>query len=284
MIEAWTRRDVLRTLVASAGLPALRAAAAPRRRVAIIGGGMAGVSLAWLLDGSCDVFLVEARSSIGGNVRSVEIALGGRTLVVDMGAQYFHPGPYPLYTALLSLLGLYPPAPSGQGTSHAFPASWAGDNEPNFGDNGLPSVIIAGQSAAMSGYAIWGHDTGGYQDTNSILMNGSTTFRPKLVIYADDTIANVSASPGGGSVTPIIPVFIDPSNGNHFANHTFDRVYLCNTTGHEIDFTFTLTGVGSCGVTVTTPNLHLPDQLGGFLNFVGVYWWEAYAHCDTIIV
>jgi alpha-glucosidase (family GH31 glycosyl hydrolase) len=30
----------------------------------------------------------------------------------------------------------------------------------------LPSVIIAGQSAAMSGYAIWGHDTGGYQDTN----------------------------------------------------------------------------------------------------------------------
>src|SRR5689334_17867684 len=123
MIEAWTRRDVLRTLVASAGLPALRAAAAPRRRVAIIGGGMAGVSLAWLLDGSCDVFLVEARSSIGGNVRSVEITLGGRTLVVDMGAQYFHPGPYPLYTALLSLLGLYPPAPSGQGTSHAFPAS-----------------------------------------------------------------------------------------------------------------------------------------------------------------
>jgi alpha-D-xyloside xylohydrolase len=50
--------------------------------------------------------------------------------------------------------------------SQAFPGSWAGDNEPNFGDNGLPGVIVAGQSAAMSGYAIWGHDTGGYQDTN----------------------------------------------------------------------------------------------------------------------
>ena len=48
----------------------------------------------------------------------------------------------------------------------AFPAHWAGDNEPNFGDNGLPSVIRASQSAAMSGYALWGHDTGGYQDTN----------------------------------------------------------------------------------------------------------------------
>jgi alpha-D-xyloside xylohydrolase len=57
-------------------------------------------------------------------------------------------------------------ARSGFVGSQAFPGSWAGDNEPNFGDNGLPSVIVAGQSAAMSGYAIWGHDTGGYQDTN----------------------------------------------------------------------------------------------------------------------
>lgn len=57
-------------------------------------------------------------------------------------------------------------ARSGFTGSHAFPGSWAGDNEPNFGDNGLPSVIVAGQSAAMSGYAIWGHDIGGYQNTN----------------------------------------------------------------------------------------------------------------------
>lgn len=55
---------------------------------------------------------------------------------------------------------------SGFVGSPSFPGSWAGDNEPNFGDNGLPGVIVAGQSAAMSGYAIWGHDTGGYQDTN----------------------------------------------------------------------------------------------------------------------
>jgi len=57
-------------------------------------------------------------------------------------------------------------ARSGFIGSQAFPAHWAGDNEPNFGDNGLRSVIRAAQSAAMSGYAIWGHDTGGYQDTN----------------------------------------------------------------------------------------------------------------------
>jgi alpha-D-xyloside xylohydrolase len=55
---------------------------------------------------------------------------------------------------------------SGFVGSQSFPSSWGGDNEPNFGDNGLPGVIVAGQSAAVSGYAIWGHDTGGYQDTN----------------------------------------------------------------------------------------------------------------------
>jgi alpha-D-xyloside xylohydrolase len=57
-------------------------------------------------------------------------------------------------------------ARSGFVGSQASPGCWAGDNEPNFGDNGLPAVIVAGQSAAMSGYAIWGHDIGGYQDTN----------------------------------------------------------------------------------------------------------------------
>jgi len=57
-------------------------------------------------------------------------------------------------------------ARSGFAGSQAFPGCWAGDNEPNFGDNGLPGVIAAGQSAAMSGFAIWSHDIGGYQDSN----------------------------------------------------------------------------------------------------------------------
>jgi alpha-D-xyloside xylohydrolase len=57
-------------------------------------------------------------------------------------------------------------ARSGFVGCQAFPGHWAGDNEPNFGANGLPGVIVAGLSAAMSGYAIWGHDVGGYQDSN----------------------------------------------------------------------------------------------------------------------
>ena len=55
-------------------------------------------------------------------------------------------------------------ARSGFTGSQAYPACWAGDNQPNFGPNGLGGVVVAGESAAMSGFAIWGSDIGGYQD------------------------------------------------------------------------------------------------------------------------
>lgn len=56
-------------------------------------------------------------------------------------------------------------ARSGFTGSHAYPGYWSGDNYPNFGiSNGLPSVIVASQSAAMSGYSIWSSDIGGYQN------------------------------------------------------------------------------------------------------------------------
>jgi predicted NAD/FAD-binding protein len=93
-----------------------------RRRVGIVGSGMAGVSLAWLLDGQRDVVVLEARDEVGGNIRSLEIDLDGHALVVDMGAQYFHPGPYPTYASLLEHLGLHSPDSAASAT-HAFPAS-----------------------------------------------------------------------------------------------------------------------------------------------------------------
>lgn len=58
-------------------------------------------------------------------------------------------------------------ARSGFVGAQAFPAHWAGDNEGNFGEaNGLPSVIVAAQSAAMSGYVYWASDIGGYLDSH----------------------------------------------------------------------------------------------------------------------
>ena len=123
MSTTWTRRDVLKTIAATATTPALAYAAAPRPTVAIIGGGMAGISVAWLLDGQRDVVVLESRDSIGGNVRSFDVELDDHQFAVDLGAQFFHPGPYPVYTTLLESLGLFPPAVAVPAPSAAFPAS-----------------------------------------------------------------------------------------------------------------------------------------------------------------
>ena len=138
-----TRRDVLAGIAATAVLPGVRVAAGPpRRRVGIVGGGVAGVALAWLLDGDRDVELFEARPSLGGNIRSVEVDAGGQPAVIDMGAQYFHPAPYPVYTALLRQLGLYDPDAAGHGAAHRFAASITvfapGEPTPRFVSPALP--------------------------------------------------------------------------------------------------------------------------------------------------
>jgi alpha-D-xyloside xylohydrolase len=56
-------------------------------------------------------------------------------------------------------------ARSGFAGTQAFPGVWAGDNASSFDEgDGLPTAFIAAQSAAMSGYALWGSDIGGYVD------------------------------------------------------------------------------------------------------------------------
>lgn len=128
----WSRRAFLGTLAAAPGLALVGAGPGPSRRVGIVGGGMAGVSLAWLLDGQREVHLLEARDSLGGNVRGVEVEVDGLPVLVDLGAQYFHPGPYPTYVRLLAEFGLFDPDPNVPTASHEFPASItvAGRGEP----------------------------------------------------------------------------------------------------------------------------------------------------------
>lgn len=115
---AFTRRQVLGSMGATLAAPRIARAALPR--VAVIGGGMAGVAAAWLLDGQAQVTLFEAAPALGGNVRTVTVEQAGHSWAVDVGAQYFHPGPYPSYVALLAQLGLYP---DSTGESHRFTAS-----------------------------------------------------------------------------------------------------------------------------------------------------------------
>lgn len=103
-------------------------------------------------------------------------------------------------------------ARSGFNGSQAYPGYWAGDNQPNFGDlNGLPSVVVAGLSSAMSGFSIWASDIGGYQNANF----GSTTtnlfmrwtqfgaFSPLMQMHRQVNTSNLQQFPWGYDATAL---------------------------------------------------------------------------------
>ena len=76
----------------------------------IVGGGIAGVTAAWLLDGACDVTLLEANSRLGGHAQTVSVDFRGSEWPVDLGGQLFGPRSHPTFMRLLEVLGLYDPA------------------------------------------------------------------------------------------------------------------------------------------------------------------------------
>lgn len=82
----------------------------PKKRLAIVGGGMGGVATAWFCDAEWDVSLFEARDRLGGNCDSAAVEDRDGDVVVDLGAQFFHPETHPTFFALLELLeSLGPP-------------------------------------------------------------------------------------------------------------------------------------------------------------------------------
>jgi predicted NAD/FAD-binding protein len=91
-----------------------------RGRVAIIGAGAGGVAAAYFLSDTCGVDLFEARPKIGGHCDSRTIDVQGQSMIVDIGAQFFHPHTHPIYVTLLEQVGLYDPAdPDGAETLQA---------------------------------------------------------------------------------------------------------------------------------------------------------------------
>jgi uncharacterized protein len=76
----------------------------PRRRVAIIGGGAAGLVTAWLLQWHHDVVLYEAAPHLGGHARSIEVTTPQGPVVAETGFKYFFDLSYPVLVALLRVL------------------------------------------------------------------------------------------------------------------------------------------------------------------------------------
>jgi predicted NAD/FAD-binding protein len=77
-----------------------------RKRVAIVGGGIAGLASAWLLNPGSEVTLFEAGSYLGGHTNTVDVHLDGHTYPVDTGFLVFNEKTYPNLNALLERLGV----------------------------------------------------------------------------------------------------------------------------------------------------------------------------------
>ena len=77
-----------------------------RRRVAIVGSGISGLSAAWALHKDCDITLFEADGRIGGHTNTVVFDAPEGPVPVDTGFIVYNEPNYPNLTALFSELGV----------------------------------------------------------------------------------------------------------------------------------------------------------------------------------
>ena len=83
-------------------------------KIAIIGGGIAGMVTGFLCSGNNDVTLFEAGNRIGGHVNTIRVEVSGRSYLVDTGFTLFNEKHHPELMKMLAFLGLRTqPAPIG---------------------------------------------------------------------------------------------------------------------------------------------------------------------------
>lgn len=79
-------------------------ASPPRRRIAVVGAGVSGLSAAWLLSKRHDVTLYEKEGWLGGHAHTVDVETSAGPMAVDTGFIVYNPMNYPNLTALLDHL------------------------------------------------------------------------------------------------------------------------------------------------------------------------------------
>lgn len=77
-----------------------------RRRIAIVGAGIAGLSAAWHLNNHADITVFESEPTIGGHSHSVNLGTQDVPLWLDMGFIVFNEPCYPNLTSLFDHIGV----------------------------------------------------------------------------------------------------------------------------------------------------------------------------------
>ena len=77
-----------------------------RKRIAVVGSGISGLSAGWLLSKQYAVTLFEASDTLGGHTNTVDVTLEGRTFPVDTGFLVFNDRTYHNLCALFDHLGV----------------------------------------------------------------------------------------------------------------------------------------------------------------------------------
>ena len=75
-------------------------------KIAIVGGGIAGLGSAWLLHRDHEMTVFEAAAYAGGHSNTVEVEAGGRRLPVDTGFIVYNELNYPNLTRLFDALAV----------------------------------------------------------------------------------------------------------------------------------------------------------------------------------
>jgi uncharacterized protein len=75
-------------------------------KIAVVGGGIAGLASAWLLSRRHQVILFERDERLGGHTHTHDVEQRGRRYAVDSGFIVFNPENYPLLTRLFAELGV----------------------------------------------------------------------------------------------------------------------------------------------------------------------------------
>ena len=101
-----------------------------RKRIAIVGGGIAGLSAAWLLRHKYDVVLFEGNDYLGGHTHTVEVNAPSGPVGIDTGFVVYNNRNYPLLTKLFDWLRV-----ESQRTDMSFAASIDGGSTEYAGSN-----------------------------------------------------------------------------------------------------------------------------------------------------